>query len=198
MADETYRLTISYNSAGQFAQNVLHYEFDDHLFTNTVDAGNALINAWDAHCTGALKDALSTHTQILSYKARRISTAGGFEAVKLGVVGDIGNRAGDLSVSGMAPYIRLVTNAVPPVQGRIFLPGVSDADSINGFLQSAFFTDLTSLADVLDDQITLIGGGAPQATPVVRTVSPIKDSIPVHIAVPSPIVSTQRRRQRPA
>jgi hypothetical protein len=198
MADETYRLVISYNSSGQFAQNVLHYEFDDHLFGNTSLAALALINAWNTHCTGALKDALSTHTQILSFKARRITSHGGFEAVLLGLVGDVGNRTGDMSASGLAPYVRLVTNNIPPVQGRVFLPGVSDSDCVNGFLQSAFFTDLTALANVLDDSLTLTGGGAPTATPVIRTTSPVRDSIPVHIAVPSPIVSTQRRRQRPA
>jgi len=198
MADETYRLVISYNSSGQFAQNVLHYEFDDHLFANTVLAAKALIDAFDTHCTGALKDALSTHCQILSFKARRITSGGGFEAVKLGLVGDIGNRTGDESVSGLAPYIRFITNEVPPIQGRIFLPGVSDSDSNNGFLSSAYFTDLTSLADVLDDPLTLTGGGAPTATPVVRSTSPVPASIPIHVAVPSPVVSTQRRRQRPA
>lgn len=198
MADETYRLTISYNAAGQFAQNVLHYEFDDHLFTDTILAANALINAWDTHCTNALKDALSVHTQILSFKARRITTAGGFEAVKLGAVGDVGTRTGDLSASGLAPYIRFITNEIPPVQGRMFLPGVSDSDCQTGFISSAYFTDLTSLADVLDDALTLSGGGAPTATPVIRTVSPVRASIPIHVAVPSPIVSTQRRRQRPA
>lgn len=198
MPTQTYRLTISYNSAGQFAQNVLHYDFDDSLFADTVKAAAALNNAFNVHCSGALKDALSTHTQILSYKSRKISAAGGFEAVLLGTGGDIGTRTGDLSASGIAPYVRFITNAIPPVSGRIFLPGVSDSDCIGGFLQAAYFTDLTTLAGVLDDNLTLVGGGAPTATPVVYSTQPIKISTPIHVAVPSPIVSTQRRRQRPA
>ncbi|SRR5580765_468683 len=198
MATETYRLTISYNTAGQFAQNVLHYTFDDSLFANAVLAAAALNDAFSLHCTAALKAALTTHTQILSYKSRKISSHGGFEAVKPGVAGDIGTRAGDLSASGLAPLIRFITNSVPPISGRIFLPGISDDDVIDGFIQAAYFTDMTDLANVLDDSFALVGGGAPTASPVVRTNSPVVDSLPIHVAVPSPYLATQRRRQRPA
>ncbi len=198
MATETYSLTISYNSAGQFAQNVLHYSFDDSLFSNSTLSAKALIDAFNLHCTGPLKAALSTHTSILSYKSRRISSSGGFESIRVGVVGDIGTRAGDLSASGLAPLIRFVTNEVPPVSGRMFLPGVSDTDCAGGFLAPGFFTVLEGLATALDDPITLVGGGAPVATPVVRRNVPVRASIPIHVAVPSPYLATQRRRQRPA
>lgn len=198
MSVETYRLTISYNAAGQFAQNVLHYQFDDGLFANTTLSAKALIDAFSTHCTGQLKAVLSVHTTILSYKARRISAAGGFEAVRLGVAGDIGTRAGDLSASGLAPLIRFITNEIPPVSGRIYLPGVSDSDVTDGFLAVGYFTLMGGLADVLDDTFALAGGGAPTATPVVRLNTPVRTSIPIHLAVPSPYVATQRRRQRPA
>ena len=198
MAAHTYRLTISYNSAGQFAQNVLHYSFDDGAFTTTIAAANALINAFDLHCVTPLENALSVHTQILSLKSRLVVTHGGFEAVKLGAVGDVGTRPGDLSASGLAPLIRFITNDTPPVTGRVFLPGISDTDAADGFCSPAFFTALTAAANVLDDQLTLVGGGAPVATPVVLTHKPIVDSIPIHVAVPCSFLATQRRRQRPA
>lgn len=198
MSIQTYRLTISYNSAGQFAQNVLHYQFADDGYATTVDAGTALNNAFSTHCTAQLKAALSVHTQILSYKSRRITAAGGFEAVKLGVVGDIGTRAGDLSASGLAPLIRFITISTPPVSGRMYLPGISDSDCDDGYCTSAFFTVLEGLANVLDDPITLAGGGAPVATPVIRTVSPVRDSLTINPAVPVSWLATQRRRQRPA
>lgn len=198
MAENTYRLTISYNAAGQFAQNVLHYRFDDSLFANTTVSARALITAFDTHCTGALKDALSVHTQILSYKARRVTGVGGFEAVKLGVAGDVGTRTGDLTASGLAPLIRFITNDIPPVSGRMFLPGVSDSDCGDGFIEPPYFTDMTTLADKLDDALTLVGGGGPTATPVIFRHSPVVASSPIHVAVPSPYLATQRRRQRPA
>jgi hypothetical protein len=194
----TYKLTISYNTAGQFAQNVLHYSFEDGAFATTVAAADALNNAFSAHCTGPLKDALSTHVQILSYKSRLVSASGGFEAVKLGVAGDVGNRTGDLSASGLAPLIRFITNGVPPKSGRMFLPGVSDDDCEDSFLTGAYFTDLQALANALDDPITLVGGGSPLATPVLFTHQPIIDSIPISVAVPATFLATQRRRQRPS
>src|SRR6478672_1625564 len=159
MAAHTYRLTISYNSAGQFAQNVLHYRFDDSGFQTAVQAAAALNNAFNTHVSGDLKNALSVHTQILSYKSRKIEGGGGFEAVLLGVGGDIGTRVGDLSASGLAPLIRFITNNVPPVTGRMFLPGVSDSDCTEGYVAPGYFTDLTDLANKLDDSLTLIGGG---------------------------------------
>jgi len=198
MATNTYRLTISYNAAGQFAQNVLHYNFDDSGYSTTVDAANALITAWDTHCTANLKAALSLHVQILSYKSRLVVAHGGFEAIKLGVAGDIGTRAGDLSASGLAPMIRMITNETPPVSGRMFLPGVSDTDCDDSFLTAGYFTALQNLADKLDDPITLAGGTTPVATPVVLKHTPIVDSIPITVAVPATYLATQRRRQRPA
>lgn len=197
MAAHTYRLTISYNVAGQFAQNVLHYRFEDGAFSTTVAAAAALNNAFNTHCSGPLKDALSLHVQILSYKSRLVDSHGGFEAVLLGVAGDVGNRAGDLSASGLAPLIRFITNATPPVTGRMFLPGVSDSDCTDSYVTPAFFTDLQDLANVLDDTLTLVGGGSPVATPVIFTHQPIVDSIPITVAVPTSWLATQRRRQRP-
>src|SRR5215831_15387223 len=122
MSQNTYRLTISYNSAGQFAQNVLHYRFDDGGFATTIAAAAALNSAFDTHVSAQLKASLSVHTQILSYKSRRVVQHGGFEAVKLGVSTDIGTRTGDLSASGLAPLIRFMVQPPPPISGRIFLP----------------------------------------------------------------------------
>lgn len=198
MAASTYRLTISYNTAGQFAQNVLHYLFEDSGYATTVNAADALINAWNTHCTAQLKAALSVNTLILSYKARKETGGGGFEAVKLGVAGDVGTRTGDLSASGLAPLIRFITNVQPPKSGRMFLPGISDDDADNGYCTAAFFTALGNLANVLDDPLTLAGGGAPTATPVLLSHSPFVQSITISPAVPVSWLCTQRRRQRPA
>lgn len=198
MAASTYRLTISYNSAGQFAQNVLHYKFDDGGFATSVAAAAALNDAFALHCGTQLKNALSAHTQVLSYKSRKIEGGGGFEAVKLGAGGDIGARASDMSASGLAPLIRFLTLSVPPKSGRMFLPGISDDDVDTSFVTPAYFTVLEGLANVLDDPINLVGGGSPVATPVLRTVSPVRDSLPINPAVPCSYLATQRRRQRPA
>lgn len=198
MADTTYRLSISYTLAGQFAMNVLHYRFDDSLYSNRVSAAAALNNAFNTHCTGAIKDAIPSATRILSYKSRAIQGGGGFEAVLLAGAGDVGNRGGNLSTSGLAPMIRFITNSFPPIQGRIFLPGVSDLDCHDGYLEPTLFTDLTDLANALDDPLTLAGGGAPVATPVVYSQSPVKASFAIVAAVPSPYLSSQRKRQRPA
>lgn len=198
MSTQTYRLTISYNTAGQFAQNVLHYNFDDSGYATSVDAANALITAWKTHCFTQLKAALSTHTQVLSFKARRETGGGGFEAVQPGVGGDVGTRTGDLSASGLSPMIRFITNVHPVKSGRMFLPGISDDDADDGCVTPSYFGVLGTLAGLLDDAITLAGGGTPSATPVVLSHFPFTTAITISPAVACTWLSTQRRRQRPA
>lgn len=198
MSQQTYRLTISYNAAGQFCQNVMTYKFEDSAFTTTVLAADALISAWRAHCETALKAALPAATTLLSYKARRVTGSGGFEAVQVVTAGTVGGRAGNVSASGLSPIIRFICNGVPAKSGRIYLPGISDSDVADSYIQPTLYGLMQTLADKLDDTITLTGGGSPLATHVLLTHSPIEDSIPIAEAVPANWLGTQRRRQRPA
>lgn len=199
MAASTYSLTISYTGIGQFSQNILHYSFDDSGFTNTTAAALALCNAFDAANTTLLRNLLCNSVSIRSYKARSLSGVGGFEAVKLLAGPPAGTRTGNLSVMAVSPVAILfpIANAKP--RGRVFLPGVSDADLLDGDFSSAYRTAFITNRHMFTDTLVLTGGGSPTATPVIYSRLPLPSiSRTVEYVRLSEMAGTQRRRQRPA
>lgn len=198
MAIHTYSLIPSYVIAGQFAQNVLHYQFEDGSFSDTAAAGLALCNAFDAANTTHLKNLLPTACTITSYKARCLTAVGGFEGIKL-LSGQVGLRAGTVQASGVSPVAILFPTANAKPRGRVFLPGISNADLIDGEFSSTFRTDFTTHQVMFVNTLTLTGGGSPVATPVIfsRKTSP-GSSYAVEYVGLSDMAGTIRRRQRPA
>jgi len=199
MANNTYSLTISYAPGLQFAQNVLHYQFDDSSYTDTATAALALCNSFDAANTTALRALLSTHCTLLSYKARNLTSPGGFEAVKLLAGPPVGTRAGNLATTAVSPVIVLFPTANAKPRGRVFLPGVSDADLVDGDFSAAYRTAVNTNRHIFSDVIVLAGGATPSATPVIfsrKTTPP--SSYAVEYPRLSEMAGTQRRRQRPA
>src|SRR5215471_5250364 len=120
MSVHIYRLTITYNVAGQFAQNILHYQFEDGGFTNTALAANALATQFDTSNTAGLKAMLPTATKILSYKGRGISMPGGFESVLLLAGPPAGTRTGNVQASAVSPVILLIPTGNAKQRGRVF------------------------------------------------------------------------------
>lgn len=199
MAQNTYSLIISYTAFPQFAQNVLHYQFDDSSYGDTATAALALCNAYDTANTTALRSILSVHTTILSYKSRCLTSPGGFEGIKLLAGPPVGTRAGNLSVSAVSPVAVLFPTANAKPRGRVFLPGVSDTDLVDGDFAAPYRTAFDAARHIFSDVLTLAGGATPAATPVIysRKTSP-GSSFAVEYCRLSEMAGTQRRRQRPA
>lgn len=198
MAIHLYSLTASYNCGGQFCQNVLHYQFDDAGFTDTAAAALSLINAFDAANTAKLKLILPTVTQILSYRARGITMPGGFEAIKL-LGAQFGARTGALQVAAVSPVMVLFPTGNAKPRGRVFLPGVTNTDLVDGEFTNTFRGVITTNQVMFINTINLVGGGSPVATPVIasrKTTPP--SAYAIEYAMLSDLPGTQRRRQRPA
>jgi hypothetical protein len=198
MATNIYSLVATYVEGGQFAQNVLHYEFDDSSYSDTATAALALANAFDTTNTTHLRNLIPTTTQIASYKGRSLTTGGGFEAIKLlGAV--FGLRSGNLSVSGVCPVAVMfpLGNAKP--RGRCFLPGITDTDLVNGEYTTAFRNNFTTHAVMFTNTLSLSGGGSPTATPIIyhRKPAPAVGYIIEYVRL-SDTVGQLFRRQRPA
>jgi hypothetical protein len=198
MATNIYSLVATYTEGGQFAQNVLHYEFDDSSYSDTATAALALCNAFDTTNTTHLRNLIPTTVQIASYKGRSLTTGGGFEAIKLlGAV--FGLRTGNLSASGPSPVAVLfpLGNAKP--RGRCFLPGVTDTDLVNGEYTTSFRNNFTTHAAMFTNALALSGGGSPTATPVIyhRKPAPAVGYIIEYVRL-SDTVGQLFRRQRPA
>lgn len=199
MSTHTYSMVISYNVGGQFAQNIVHYQFDDGGYSNTADAAFDLCNAFDVAHRAHLKSILSVHTTILSYKGRALNVSGGFEGILTLPAAQVGTRAGNLMVSAVGPVAVLYPNGNAKQRGRVFLPGISDADADYGTLKPAYVTAFNTVQSVFNGTLTLAGGGSPVASPVVYSRLPLPaTSRIVEYARLSAMIGTQRRRQRPA
>jgi hypothetical protein len=199
MATHTYQLSISYSISTEFAQNILHYQFDDGGFADTQSAALALVDAFDAHCTTGYKSILPNSTSILSYRGRALNVAGGFEAIKLLAGPPAGTRAGNLQVTGVCPVLIFFPNGNAKQRGRMFLPGVTDLDLIDGDFQVGFRGQVSAVRHLFSDTLTLTGGGAPVASPVVYSRLPLPSTSRIIEYVRlSDMPGTLRRRQRPA
>jgi hypothetical protein len=196
MATHVYSIGVNWNIGGQFATNVLHYQFDDSGFPSTADAARALNLAFSTANQTAFLNAVSVHTTLLSYRARCVNAAGGFEALRGVAGGTVGARAGNLGYAGLAPVILMHPVANGKQRGRIFLPGCSDADCLDGYITAAFNTVMGSLITALLAPITLVGGGAPVAQYCiynrVTRVGTLAD-----VGLVSPMLGQVRRRQLP-
>ena len=199
MATHTYRLIASYTFAGQFGQNILHYQFDDASYADTQSAALALCNAFDSANTAHLQALLCTHVTINSYKSRGLNISGGFEAVKLLGGPPQGTRAGVLSNAAVGPCVVLLPTGNAKQRGRVFLPGLSDGDLIDGDITAGYRTAFNTHKVMFTQTLTLSGGGAPTATPVVYSRLPLPStSRIVEYAILSNLPATLFRRQRPA
>jgi hypothetical protein len=199
MALQTYSLIISYNSGGQFAQNILHYQFDDAGFTTTKSAAEALQTAWNN--TGpraALITILPAAVTIVSLRGGRVSSPGGFDAFSPLSGGNVGLRGAAMSASGLAPCLIHYPVNLTQGRGRTFLPGVAEADIEDGIFTTGFRGAVLSALSTLFDPITLTGGGGPTATFGYFS----RKGTPHFVALANTILSenlgTQRRRMRPA
>jgi hypothetical protein len=196
MATRVYNLVLNYNSGGQFCSNVLHLQFDDSGFATTQDAAQALITAWLLANKAALVAMLPTDVTLLSVRSRLVNGVGGFEGFSLVASGNVGTRTGTQSATGLSPCVILYPVSNGRKRGRIFLPGVSEADCVDGIFAAAFQTAISTNMLTLLTSITLVGGGTPSAAPVIYDrVNRV--GVLLGGAELSPMLGTQRRRMLP-
>lgn len=198
MAEHVYALTVTYNNAGQFAQNVFKYQFDDVGYTDTASAALALCNAFISAKIPKIQAVIPTHVTIVSVKARSIEGGGGFEAVVLAAPGLVGLRTGNQQNSAVGPVALWGPANNAKARGKTFFPGVTDTDLVDGTFTAAFDTAFfTQMGLFLADMI-LVGGGAPTAVFGIRQRKPTVSFLPATYVRLVRIPGTLRKRQRPA
>jgi len=197
MAVSTYAMSVNTNISGQFASNILHFDFDDAGYGTTANAAKNLCDGWVAgggH--GAMAALVSVHTTFLSLRARKINSTGGFEGGHGFAAGTTGARIGNLSAAGLSCCLILIPQGNAKERGRIFLPGLSDADCTNGIFTAAFITALGANVPTFLAPFVLAGGGAPTAQ--IKLYSrKLRLTRGVEALNLSYAVAQVRRRQRP-
>lgn len=197
MATHTYQMAINYNVGGQFASNILHFSFDDGGFTTTAAAATGLCTGWDNANRTRLRNMLSVHVTILSYRARAIKVAGGFEGGLILSTANTGNRTGNLSAAGVGPCVILYPIGNGTQRGRIFLPGVSDGDAVDGILSNAVRSAINTSMSGIITAFPTVGGGAVSVQPVIYSRT-LNQSFTISLSQTSAMIAQVRRRQLPA
>lgn len=197
MAQHVYQLIPSFNSAGQFAQSVWHYQFDDAGFSTTKTAAQALAVAFDTAHRTQLRACLPTDVTLVSYRSRQINAVGGFNSFIPVTSTNAGTRTGTQSASAINPVAVFFPLVPSHGRGKWFIPGVAEADCEDGRFSAAYISAINTILGAMFDDLTLVGGGGPTAVfgwysrsaNAFRT--PIRNELSLNIG-------TQRRRMRPA
>lgn len=197
MATHTYQLAINYNSGGQFATNVLHCSFDDAGFPNTAAAAAGLCQGWDAANRTRLRGMLPTSVTILSYRARALQVTGGFEGGLTLSATNAGTRTGTMQVAGIGPVMILYPTGNGTQRGRMFLPGVTDTDCMDGILTTSFHNTLVTNIGGIITPFNVVGGGTPLAQPVIWSRR-LLTAFNIGAATASIMIGQVRRRQVPS
>lgn len=197
MADQLYQMIISYNCAGQFAQNIFHWRFDDAGFTNTHAAAFDLIGTWSNAHIDHLTNIFAQNCEAVSIKGRRVSGGGGFEAIINYAPPEAGDWLADAQVSGLATVLIGYPLDESRPRWRAFIPGVPEDALVDGKFTNAFQVGvLTMFANGTFASFNLTGGGAPVAVHVIPGTTPANSKLISEYRL-SPTPGTMRRRQRP-
>jgi len=196
MAQHSYALVPSFNTAGQFAQSVFHYQFDDAAFTTTKAAALALITAFDTAKRTALRAFLPSDCSLISYRAKQVRGLGGFNAFVPISTTNAGTRSGAQSATALNPVVIHYPLLPNFGRGKWFIPGISETDIESGRYTAAYGSAIETLLSTFFGGLTLVGGGGPTASfgwlnSAGTFVQPTESHLSLNLA-------TQRRRMRPA
>jgi len=197
MADQIYSMTLTWNCAGQFCQNILHWKFDDSGFTNTHAAAFDLIGTWANAQKDVIVDIVANNTTLLSIKGRRVTSGGGFEAIVNFAPPVDGVWAAPAQVSGLATVLIGYPLDESKPRWRMFLPGVPDDALVDGKYSDAFKTAVAGIFTAgVFASFALTGGGTPTAIHVIPGTTVANAKLIGEYRL-SQLPGTMRRRQRP-
>lgn len=196
MAQTIYQLIPTFNTAGQFAQSVWHYQFDDAAFTTSKSAAQALITAFDTAKRTNLRGCLPSDVTLISYRARRMDAPGGFNAFTAISATNAGTRAGAQSATALNPVAVFFPLLAAQGRGKWFIPGISETDIEDGIYTAAYVAAVNSILGTMFDDLTLVGGGGPTAVFGWFARSANAFRTPIRNAL-SQNLGTQRRRMIP-
>ena len=197
MAIETYEHVITGHLAGQFVQTVLHTIIDNtgsySPYMVAEDLNNHFIQ--EDELLSKFLDVLPLEYVGSSLRTRRVGPTGGPTAIALSSTWDEyqGQLGSGISSQQVNPLIIWIPVNAPAKTGRVFFPGVAEAQLDNGVLQAGVISAMTAFGNYMDAGWTVAAGTGKGA--VYRRATKVGDPIGFHRV--SPLIGTQRRRLRP-
>jgi len=199
MAVECYEYIISGSISQQFCQNIFHFNVDNTAATDPFTMATAILTKTNTSANLLEKwcDCLPGDYIISSVRCRRLLPTGGPTAILLHAALSTsgGGRSGASSTSSVAPLMIWLTTLRPAKTGRTYFPGCSVDDLEGNTLASGLVTALTAFGIIMRDGFTPASPAYLCNAAVVRRAISAADDITAYRV--SPIIGTQRRRQRP-
>jgi len=193
MAIANYRLRVSGLNNGAWWQCVMHYQADLTTPIDDLTSAQSLVNGWRDE--GPYDNWLICSPDELAVTwldAKQVTpNPGDAWWYDFGENPDNGT-AGVGSPLNTSPIIKLYTAATPAIQGRIFMPGVAEADLVENVYTGGYVTNINNLVSALR---TFTSDGITWSQVVY---SPTQDIYALTIAGGiGPIIGNQRRRRVP-
>lgn len=153
----TYQLIPSmHDAAGNFFQNVFHYELSEAGTGLEYDYAADLIDAWDTGVGGDFAGMLGNDVTIDFISAKRITGIGGVSATT--IVGSGGLGPNNSLCSAFAADIAWYTAAASNRPGHTFMGGVYAGAIINGQWDAAYINLANAFIASMLTQLTLAHG----------------------------------------
>lgn len=197
MATEIYELVTSGTLAGQFVQTVLHLSLDIPSPENPYVSAQQIAVEWlDVGGPNDLWNlALPASYLQTSLRVRRVAPSGGATHISLSGVFSTaeGQRDEEISSAQVNPLLIWIGEDNPSKTGRVFLPGVAEADIDNMSLAGGLLTAMGNFAAAFITGVSPAVGHAVGC--IYRRTLGVGDI--VNHAYSSPLIGTQRRRLHP-
>lgn len=196
--NDLYELTVYLSSSASAASLVFGYR--QNTGTNDADTLQSAVEFWAANDALVLAACLSTQVRIDEVKMVGITALGEIEGIQHNVP-VFGTRTGSSLPFTSAAVITKVTNA-PNARhnGRVFIPGVSEDDTVDGTIVAALIALLVIFGDQMEVELQTSLPQTARFEPV--TISRTINGVPrvpivgfdVISTTPRPTMHQQRRR----
>jgi len=159
--------TSMHDGAGNFFQNVFHYQLSEAGTLTPYDYATELIAAWStANETDYLK-LMGTDVVLDFYTAKKVTGGGGPSATLIRAFPGIG--ASSSISSAFAADVAWISQAASNRPAHTFLSGIPDGGILNGQWQNPYQGDVgTWIADMLIQLVIGGGGGTADFIQFVR------------------------------
>jgi len=193
MATEAYSLRIGATLGGAWVENVLHYLVDNDTDLINWSMAARLCEAWDSTVKTAWLGTLPSAYVLQWIEARRSSVGGGrswwIEYPNSSTFGSLGSTTGGLQT---APIIKLYPGLGTDTQGRVYMPGISEAQLVNNEILSTYRTAVDTLIAAWDS----ISDSGSTFQLAIRSPK-LGTTVPVVEAALGPIIGNIGRRRIP-
>ena len=202
-SDDIYRVTIHYEGPSQAVSTGMYY-FEDAPRSSGISDTEQLNETFQAGMRVPLVNALSSQYRLVSSVVRKVFGPVDVPNIKEFTT-NVGGRPGNSLPANNSIVMSMIQTTFPRASnGRMFIPGISEADTETGVFANAYLVDqLAALATALASQRNEVGGTGVWL-PVVISAK-IRDAVPGQkdwpasvgslVAIePQPLIARQIRR----